>query len=367
MQEVNKEIENKSRVEIEKVDMNNEEVSSKGIENKSEIRFKSGEVINKIECEIRKEEALVESLVEEYRYNSNCEAISENKKASNNECVFNDINAEVFCERFLLDAAVVVDEDEEINSKMIASRIEDVCNSQSLNNELCQSNERRVIHDKMSKDNNINNIMNVNNVENGVYDIRINSSIKKRLNYACSSDEKEEELCKSLVEENDSECTVVIISKVDDASHSLDDDKSKSNEREEVCKKSAELENNIVVYIYNNCNNKNENNEGNKMFLKRSLSLLLLKRVKITTPPATNQSNMLFSINTFFTSILKFIFETLIHQLNFKIFFEQLLVVKSITQLLPPPQPPPISNKINSIPFIPTLNMKYDNKYQLKQ
>jgi hypothetical protein len=31
-----------------------------------------------------------------------------------------------------------------------------------------------------------------------------------------------------------------VVSKVDDASHSLDDDKRKSNEREEDCKKNAE-------------------------------------------------------------------------------------------------------------------------------
>jgi hypothetical protein len=59
MQEVNKEIENKNRVEIEKVDMDNEEVSCKGIENESEVRFNSGEVIiNKIECKIRCGESL---------------------------------------------------------------------------------------------------------------------------------------------------------------------------------------------------------------------------------------------------------------------------------------------------------------------
>jgi hypothetical protein len=170
--------------------------------------------------------------------------------------------------------------------------------------------------------------MNVNNVENGVYDTRINNSIK--------NDKKEvNELCKCLVGEIDSECTVV--SNVDDASYSLDN-KSKSKEREAV----SELEKNVLVYMYNNCNNKNENNEGNKMIVKKSLSLHLLKRVKITPSSETNPPNKLFSINTFCTLILKFIFDMLIHQSNFKIFFVQLFVVTSIAQLLPPPQPPPI-------------------------
>jgi hypothetical protein len=129
----------------------------------------------------------------------------------------------------------------------------------------------------------------------------------------------------------------------------------------EVCKKSAELYENVVIYKYsNNVNNKNSE-ETKKSIIRSSLSLLLLNRVKITLPPATNPPSKLFSINSLCTLILKFIFDMLFyHQLNFKIFFEQLFVVKSIAQLLPPPQPPPISNVIQfhqyTIPISNNIN-----------
>jgi hypothetical protein len=251
----------------------------------------------------------------------------------------------------VLDA--VVDEDAEINSKVIASKIEDVLYSRSLNNELSQSNERVMMSSIVYKYSNINN-MNINNVENGVFDIRINNSIKmrnnnassQRLNYACKDDE-EKELCKNVESEFEcSECEAVSGVEVNsrwilkDCNENTDIDKSS----EFVCK---QLEKN-ALYDYSNCSSNNNLNENkHEESIKKSLSLLLLERVKITLPPATNPPSKLFSINSLCTLILKFIFDMLFyHQLNFKIFFEQLFVVTSIAQLLPPPQPPPISNAI---------------------
>jgi hypothetical protein len=192
--------------------------------------------------------------------------------------------------------------------------------------------------------------------------MRNNNASSQRLNYACK-DEEEEELCKNVESEfKCSECEAVSGVEVNSSwilkgcNKNIDIDKS--SERI-VCKNSTELEKN-ALYHYSNCSN-NLNENKHEKSIKKSLSLLLLERVKITLPPATNPPSKLFSINSLCTLILKFIFDMLFyHQLNFKIFFEQLFVVKSIAQLLPPPQPPPISNAIQfhqyTIPISNNIN-----------
>jgi hypothetical protein len=129
----------------------------------------------------------------------------------------------------VLDA--VVDEDEKNKRKLKASKIEDVCNSRSLNNELSQRNER-VIHIVYKDNSNINN-MNVNNVENGFSEMISAETINKN----------ENESSQKLNSDNEEEVSSMF-KKVEDCEASNDEQEKVMLE---VCKKSAELYENVVI------------------------------------------------------------------------------------------------------------------------